>query len=367
MVVVGNFFSTSHYGVYEASSSSLPVFSPDLAIHMSPSKIIKKGASVVAYCTIMDNFETLVEIVTGDLVQVKELPLTISKTRNVAEKTCLKYITDFNNNKKTAKPLSQLGNTDCSHKIIASLAYKKAITLEGRYTCSKSSITGSPIRINADVPIRLREFLSGRPILKSSNNDLDEALAWFQGDLHLIRRLKYYNEGLPQWRFVTEVGRKNNNGRLIAELIEYKLVAIRDFSKAMKYFESIKNEFDNSADGLHHLKTNQEQYGVELSYLYDSSFFTNHNDFKHVPRYLVSTDGVAPGDFKVDFKFKSKSMLSRNRGPADKHTFKYDQGITYLTYRWLRLKNFMIPPQKSTRSIAGRFSESYEEGWLCPL
>ncbi|SZF04066.1 unnamed protein product [Blumeria hordei] len=60
-----------------------------------------------------------------------------------------------------AASLSRLDNGKRTHQIITSPAFKEIIGVEGRYSCFAPPPEDQPIRINADIPVVMREFLSG--------------------------------------------------------------------------------------------------------------------------------------------------------------------------------------------------------------
>ncbi|VDB85890.1 Bgt-51915 [Blumeria graminis f. sp. tritici] len=231
MVVIGSRNSPNYYGVYTISKiNEFPVPRDSHKIHMSASKISGPGTYVVAYCSINLEYLEIMEIITRGRPEVTHSSGDVSSSHLRAENVCMQSIIKENSLGPVAASLSKLDNGKCTHQLIASLAFKGVIGVEGEYSCFAPPQEDQPIKINADIPIVMHEFLSGGVFLGGENIESDrQALVWFQGNLHRFMKSKIGINGYHSWSPVTLIGKEINNGDSIAEFIYYSLPSIREF------------------------------------------------------------------------------------------------------------------------------------------
>ncbi|CAD6501950.1 BgTH12-02194 [Blumeria graminis f. sp. triticale] len=241
MVIISPHYSPHHYGVYTTpKANEFPVPSNYHQIHMSASKIAGPGTYVVAYCSIQISQRKIVEIITGGLPGITQNPGKPSFSNLEAESACFTSIRRENALESVAVPLSKLDNGECTHNIIAILAFKGVISIEGEFSCFAPPQEEQRIKVNADIPFDMQQFLAGSLLLRGEDDVSDErVLVWFQESLHVFKQTKPGVNSYSLWSPIISIGREVNNGKVITNFIYDNLPSIQEFTKIMGDFHNL--------------------------------------------------------------------------------------------------------------------------------
>ncbi|EPQ61864.1 BgtE-6030 [Blumeria graminis f. sp. tritici] len=286
MVVTGWEDPYSYYGLYEnLIVNEFPVPPPQLGIHMSPSKVTTHGTHIVAYCSVVKDLRQVVDTIIQGRQELTQKPEDRDKAYLTAEDTCARSIAKGTSPDSPAKPMSQILGNDCKPEHLISLAFKGLIGVEGQYACFAPRMRDQAIKIDADTPIQLEKFLSGGHLLTgNSARSSDEAVAWFQGNLHLFKKIGFNTDGYQWWIPITSIGDENANGHILSEFIQSNIPKIREFTKAMKDFQMLSVT-------LGKMKTTQilslpsRENAEEISPRYHQ-IFRERNIDNHYPKYI---------------------------------------------------------------------------------
>ena len=134
---------------------------------------------------------------------------------------------------------------DCTHQHLFSLAFKGIIGVEGRYASFAPGRRDQVVRINADCPISMSQFLSGGTLLKGDNEDPKEVMAWFQGNLHLFQKTRTHPNRGSNWQLTTSIDNEHANGKRIVKFIRQNLQNIDNFVRIMEDFKALKWKLDS--------------------------------------------------------------------------------------------------------------------------
>ncbi|CCU78442.1 putative Bgh-specific protein [Blumeria hordei DH14] len=108
-------------------------------------------------------------------------------------------------------------NHICSESLVANLAFQRKISVVGPYRHFVPLQADSLIKVAADEPIKLKNLLLFGLILKGETiYNINQALVWYQGHLHLIE----WDEQKRIWYFLTNLRPEAPNGILIARFLD---------------------------------------------------------------------------------------------------------------------------------------------------
>ncbi|CCU82327.1 CSEP0453 putative effector protein [Blumeria hordei DH14] len=134
--------------------------------------------------------------------------------------------------------------TMCTSRTILNLAFKGIIAVDGPYKAFAPRMADQPIVVTQDQPIDMSSLVPNGEMLGEIRTDFEQnALAWYQGHLHLFKQ----NLETREWTPVTLIGSEMETGSLITNHI---LKAYPDFKLLWTEFykekEAITQEFKPS-------------------------------------------------------------------------------------------------------------------------
>ncbi|SZF04135.1 unnamed protein product [Blumeria hordei] len=365
MVVTGTGPQSSYYGVYRAPhDNEFPVPSPNLGIHMSPSKIYKPGLHAVVYCSIINDYTHIIQVITRNVVEINHNPEILDNEHSEHEKNCLDLITKNYYLNPGANYISSLSEDVCNHQHLANLAFRKQINVTGKFACFVPPSNKQNPCITADIPIKLEQFLAGNSLFMEPTGKLPNlALGWFQGHLHLFLRTTStttHNNWYPR----TKIGLEKRSGSLISDYIRYSVPEIEMFVDTMEEFQSIREDFDVSTEGSSKTKA-KYKYRFPFEATPKLKYYEPLMNLHGVPGYLLCRDAHKKGKFTIDFRFKPHDGTGNIQCLSD-GTYKFHEvQSSKVENEWERLRRFKIPLQSDTRSPAQTFAEVSGSGFLC--
>ncbi|EPQ61858.1 BgtAc-30796 [Blumeria graminis f. sp. tritici] len=365
MVVTGTGPQSSYYGVYSAPhDNEFPVPSPHLGIHMSPSKIYKPGLHAVVYCSIINDYMDVIQVITRNLVEINHDPEILDNEHSEHEKNCLDFIRRNYNLNPGANYISKLSEDVCNHQYLANLAFRKEINVIGEFACFVPPSNKQTLYITADVPIKLEQFLAGNSLFMEPMGKLTNlALGWFQGHLHLFLRassITTHNNWYPR----TKIGLEKRSGSLISDYIRYSVPEIEKFVDTMEEFQSIREDFDISTEGSSRTEA-KYKYRFPFEAIPKLKYYEPSMNLHGVPGYLLCRDAHQKGKFRIDFRFKQYDSTGKIQC-LNEGLYKFDEvQSSEIKNQWERLRRFKIPLQSDTKSPAQTFSKVSGFGFLC--
>ncbi|CAD6501951.1 BgTH12-02195 [Blumeria graminis f. sp. triticale] len=377
LVITSSEPSNSYYGVYVTpKTNEFPVPRNHHRIHMSASKIAGPGTYVVAYCSIEHQRNRIIEIITGGRPEITQNPGEVAFRSLEAESACFRSISRGFTLESTAVHLSTLNNGKCTHKLVASLAFKGIIGIEGEFSCFAPLQRDQPIKVNADIPFDLQQFLSGGVLLRGEDNASDkQALVWFQGNLHLLKQTLTDINGYHSWSPITSIGSEIYNGEMITNFIYDNLPSIEEFTKIMGDFKNLISNLEfyhyphllidakNNVDSFIH--ANFEDYLEDFCLL---KFGLNEEmcaRIANLPDYLnneLAHKGLL-------CQPKSRNLTPSTRGTECIFRPAILEEVNFVSGQWQTAKSakkvLVVPPQSNLRDNAERFKELYGRGTMC--
>ncbi|CCU82856.1 putative Bgh-specific protein [Blumeria hordei DH14] len=378
MILTGLQNANYFYDAYEFPKDiKFPMPKPPHSLHISASKITRSGTHVVAYCSISHHYEQIVKMITDGLPRVTQSSRNKDLSFTLEESACLRSITEETSLRSDATPLSQLQKYQCTHQLIASMAFKGMIGVEGKYACFAPPLRSHTVKINADIPLKIEQFLAGAQLLKGRKANSDtQAMVWFQGNLHLLRQTKSNTNGHNLWIPITSIGKESTNGALIMNFIYDNLPGIYEFTKIMSDFRMLEKTL-NAANTPSNQRTPQisndkicansdpEKCSDKIhksGHKYTNTHFGKIDAF---PTYL--NDRIGSLGLRCQVRFVHRSGLFRNKICI--FSPRYVRRSIFQSQTWINSwKNhrlLKVPPQTNAKVVADRFIELGAEGTLC--
>ncbi|EPQ63963.1 BgtE-5584 [Blumeria graminis f. sp. tritici] len=228
MVILGADSVSTSYDVYETSyPAKFPQLSPEFDIFHNYPTITTPGTYHASYCSYEKNYALIIEKITVGLPKITRYPMVSSSRDAEAETSCLDYI-ESNYPLDFILLMSDIKKKSCcTTRVVASLAFKRFIGVDGFYGCFAPHIEDQYFRVTADEPIPVEDILSDDPLLHVQRVKTgQEALTWYQGHLHLLRSIKSRK---IWWYPATKIGAENENVRMIMDFMRRHFSQIRDF------------------------------------------------------------------------------------------------------------------------------------------
>ncbi|CAD6500692.1 BgTH12-06400 [Blumeria graminis f. sp. triticale] len=202
LVVTTDEVDKPSYGVYEVKSRDhFPHPKSIDEFMLSRTEITEKGTYYMPYCS--DHFDSseIAGIITKGLTDITHRAHVNLTHDPKMERSCLKSLASISN------PKLEQNVIDISKGIIA---------VDGPYKAFVPRIADQTIVVTHDQPMDMKSLVLNGEIFARSSTGLEQnALAWYQGHLHLFKQ----NMETNQWSPVTLVGSEVRNGSLITEHI----------------------------------------------------------------------------------------------------------------------------------------------------
>ncbi|CCU76078.1 putative effector protein [Blumeria hordei DH14] len=210
------------YGVYELTNRRNfpdPTLINQSGVIWNPT--IKHGTNIMSYCSDSLQSHAIVDIITSGMTDITSRAHLHWKENSIAERDCLKLLNFVNgreeniDDNKMSKFPSKM-KSKCTNQVILNLAFSGIIAVDGDYRKYAPPKADQPVIVTMDKPMELRSLLLNGELIKGTKTTFGlEALAWYQGHLHLFKRNRNGNAWLP----VTTIGQENYNGWLISKFI----------------------------------------------------------------------------------------------------------------------------------------------------
>ncbi|SZF02870.1 unnamed protein product [Blumeria hordei] len=210
------------YGVYELTNGRNfpdPTLINQSGVIWNPT--IKHGTNIMSYCSDSLQSHAIVDIITSGMTDITSRAHLHWNENSIAERDCLKLLNFVNgreeniDDNKMSKFPSKM-KSKCTNQVILNLAFSGIIAVDGDYRKYAPPKADQPVVVTMDQPMKLRSLLLNGELIKGTKTAFgQEALAWYQGHLHLFKRNRNGNAWLP----VTTIGHENYNGWLISKFI----------------------------------------------------------------------------------------------------------------------------------------------------
>ncbi|SZF00700.1 unnamed protein product [Blumeria hordei] len=255
MVILGEDSVSTSYDVYETSyPAKFPQLRPGSDIFHHHPTITTAGTYHASYCSYEKNYALIIDEITVGLPKITRYPMVSSNRDAEAETRCLHYIKS-NYPLDSTLTMSDLKKTPyCTTRVIASLAFKRFIGVDGYYSCFAPFIEDQFFRITADETIPVEDILSDDALLHVRRERTGhEALTWYQGHLHLLRSL---NSSRTWWYPASKIGAEDENVRMIMNFMRRHFPQIRDVEA--KFIDG-RNKGPKKKSASHHEFSDTDQ------------------------------------------------------------------------------------------------------------
>lgn len=178
------------------------------------------GTHWARYCSSRMDHHSIVNFVVKDSKPITSSSPLAFFNEAVLEDACLAYLQQvqvFNRPEAPIKFSDYAKNKPCSENLVANLAFQQKISVVGPYRHFVPLQANSLMKVAADEPIKLNRLVLYGLIFKGEsiyNNN--QALAWYQGHLHLIE----WDKQKRMWYFLTNLRPEAPNGALIARFLD---------------------------------------------------------------------------------------------------------------------------------------------------
>ncbi|CCU76070.1 putative effector protein [Blumeria hordei DH14] len=213
----------SSYGVYELTTGRT---FPHPALINQPDVIweseMENGTHIMSYCSdTLQSHEIVYRITSGMTDITSRAHLHWNENFN-AESDCLESLKSVINPEEKIdvnimSKFSSRVKSKCTNQVILNLAFSGIIAVDGEYRKYAPPKADQPVVVTLDRPMKLKSLLLNGALIEGKETIFgQEALAWYQGHLHLFKR----NRNSDAWLPATTIGHENYNGWLIAYFIE---------------------------------------------------------------------------------------------------------------------------------------------------
>ncbi|EPQ64818.1 BgtAc-30080 [Blumeria graminis f. sp. tritici] len=265
LVVASGDPTSLHYGVYENNDrGSFPhVSSSD--IFMTQAKVTIPGTYVRLFCSFKLNSQALVEKVVKGLENITHNSHRNFGTTSIMEGECLNSITKYA--KHGHYPITKSNvqkKRACTDLVLVNLASRDLIEISIDQRPSYESGSRVPVLVKAASEISLRFVVPGDHFFKGYDLDFEEALAWYRGHLHVLRRDAI---DLP-WYSVTSIKPRPENGAVIIDFLLRNIqpfIAMNgDFAVGIKKSET--TAFEPAVKALNNLNLDSSDSLLRAAY-----------------------------------------------------------------------------------------------------
>ncbi|CAD6499414.1 BgTH12-03530 [Blumeria graminis f. sp. triticale] len=231
---------------------------------------MKNGTHIMSYCSNSLQSHEIADKITSELTNIT--PRAHFQWNEIieAEMDCWKSLKFVNN------PEEEIDDNIMSKGIIA---------VDGVYRRYGPPKSEQPVVVNLDQPMKLRSLLLNGELIKGKKTVFgQEALAWYQGHLHLFKRNRERNAWLP----VTTIGYEINNGWLIANFININFPQItnnwKNYYQKCAIYKDILRTLSRSEKRKRHHEHSYRRHMLHGNY--PDSYYDNHY---HDHKYLDQT------------------------------------------------------------------------------
>ncbi|SZF02868.1 unnamed protein product [Blumeria hordei] len=211
------------YGVYELTAGRNfpnPMLIDQPGVFWNPA--LESGTHILSYCSDSIQSQEIADRITSGMTDITPRAHLHWNQNLEAETECYRSLTFVNypelkiHVNKMSKFPSRV-KSKCTNQVILNLAFSGIIAVDGDYRKYAPSKADQPVVVTMDQPMKLRSLLLNGELIKGTKTAFgQEALAWYQGHLHLFKRNRNGNAWLP----VTTIGQENYNGWLISKFID---------------------------------------------------------------------------------------------------------------------------------------------------
>ncbi|CCU83068.1 Bgh specific protein [Blumeria hordei DH14] len=204
------------YGVYENNvHGNFPHFSSS-DVFMTQVKVTVPGTYVKLFCSFKLSGKALVEKVVKGLEDITHHSHRNFGTTSNMEDECLNSITKHAKHSYLSTTKSNVQKKRaCTDLVLVNLASRGLIQLSIDQRPSYEPGSRAPIPVKAASKMSLRSVVPGDHFFKGHDLDYEEALAWYRGHLHVLRRDE---RDLP-WYSVTSITPRPENGAVIIDFL----------------------------------------------------------------------------------------------------------------------------------------------------
>ncbi|CCU82340.1 CSEP0458 putative effector protein [Blumeria hordei DH14] len=220
LVVTTDEVNKPSYSVYEVESRDRfphPEFIDKLIL--AKSHIIWHGTYYMPYCSDRLRSSKIASLITKGLTDITHRAHIGFTDSQKAEKSCLKSLPTINNlesgpNVIDVSKCEKKVRRVCTSRIILNLAFQGIVAVDERLGAFAPRNADQPIVVAVNQAIDISSLiLNGEMFLRNSTEREQNALAWYQGHLHLFKKDLETNK----WSPVTLVGSEGKNGSLITD------------------------------------------------------------------------------------------------------------------------------------------------------
>ncbi|CCU82335.1 CSEP0455 putative effector protein [Blumeria hordei DH14] len=297
LVVTTDELDKPSYGVYEVKSRSHFPHSEYIDQFMlSKTQIFEKGTYYMSYCSDYLRSAEIASLITEgltDITQHAHIGLTHDKKE---ESNCLNYLSSISNlnpdqNVIDLSKCEKKVRRTCTSRTILNLAFTGIIAVDGPYKAFAPQKADQPIVVTQDQPLDMSSlFLNGEIFARSATELEQNALAWYQGHLHLFKQNLRTNE----WTPVTLIGSEVKTGSLITNHIlkafpDSELRWMEFYRKKDDVIKAYKppirgrnSRYDHDYRQIYDFLNSRERYEDKFVFKYP---FFDSNNLKHVYTY----------------------------------------------------------------------------------
>ncbi|CCU76079.1 putative effector protein [Blumeria hordei DH14] len=230
------------YGVYELTNGRNfphPTIINQPGVIWNPA--IENGTNIMSYCSNSLQSHEIVDKITSGMTDITSRAHLHWNENHGAEMDCCRSLIFVNNleekiDDNIMSKFSPKMKSKCTNQVILNLAFSGIIAVDGEYRKYAPPKADQPVVVTLDQPMELRSLLLNGELIKGKETVFgQEALAWYQGHLHLFKR----NIRRDAWLPVTTIGYESDNGWLIYNFINVNFPEI---------FNSWKDYYKNCAE-----------------------------------------------------------------------------------------------------------------------
>ncbi|VCU41012.1 Bgt-51329 [Blumeria graminis f. sp. tritici] len=274
------------YGVYELQTSRnfpdpMLINQPDITWNPA----MKNGTHIMSYCSISLQSHEIADKITSGLTNITPRAHFHWNKNTEAEMDCWKSLKFVDNpeekiDENIMSNFSLEMKRKCTNQVILNLAFRGIIAVDGVYRRYGPPKAEQPVVVNLDQPMKLRSLLLNGELIKGKKTVFgQEALAWYQGHLHLFKRNRERNAWLP----VTTIGYEINNGWLIANFININFPQItnnwKNYYQKCAIYKDILRTLSRSEKRMRHHEHSYRRHMLHGSQ-YDP--YSRYNDLMDV-------------------------------------------------------------------------------------
>ncbi|CCU82397.1 putative effector protein [Blumeria hordei DH14] len=285
------------YGIYElADGRNFPnpklIDQHDVILESA----MKYGTNIMSYCSESLQSQEIVDRITSGMTDITARAHLHWNENLEAETECYRSLKSVINSEEKidvnimSKFPSRM-KSKCTNQVILNLAFSGIIAVDGVYRKYAPPKADQPVVVTLDEPMKLRSLLLNGELIKGTKTTFgQEALAWYQGHLHLFKR----NKNRDAWLPVTTIGHENFNGWLIANFIN------ANFPEINKSWNEYYGKCAKYKNILRKLSESEERIRFQNRLHWSDDSYRSYNDPDH--RYNDLLDVCHADSDRIFFK-----------------------------------------------------------------